>query len=134
MNRERVIQLTALQSCTLHGWYSPKRTMSWQDICLSSSITPKTLHNCGVSQTWLKLLQPDIHAWISEKNVSFSDVPYMTSWPLHPINHLGAFVSDMVYHKYDAFILKNLKIDFEVLLNANMTIEWMKLFKFTVKV
>jgi hypothetical protein len=45
-------------------------------------------------------IQPDIRAWIDQKYVSYEDVPYMTSFPLNPIEHLNGDISTLVTQQY----------------------------------
>lgn len=34
-----ILQLTPAQSCGLHGWTNPKRTLSWEDVARGRHIT-----------------------------------------------------------------------------------------------
>lgn len=36
-----VLQLTPTQSCSLHGWANPKRTLAWEDLVRNPKITLK---------------------------------------------------------------------------------------------
>ena len=34
-----ILQLTPTQSCSLHGWANPKRTLAWEDLVQNPKIT-----------------------------------------------------------------------------------------------
>ena len=57
----------------------------------------------------------------------------MTKWPLHPFKDLNGYVSDLVENQYEASLLHKLGIDYNVLLENNMTCDWMKMFRYSVK-
>lgn len=128
---ECCIPLTAVQSVTLHGWLTPKRMLTWKDVCANKSITPELCNSCGVDSELLYQVQPNVQSWIAERGVSFKDVRYMTRWPLHPFTHLDGYISDLVENHYEASLLHKLDIDYELLIDRNMTIEWMKMLKYS---
>ena len=128
---EGSIPLTAVQSVTLHGWLTPKRMLSWKDVCASKSITPALCSSCGIDDELLYLLQPSLHLWIEMCGVSFKDVRYMTRWPLHPFQDLGGYIPDLIENHYEASLLHKLGIDYQLLTDRNMTVEWMKMFKYS---
>ena len=66
-----VLQLTPAQSCSLHGWTNPKRTLSWQDVARNPRITLKRCMEEGLTQQQLHELQPDLQQWIARKQVLF---------------------------------------------------------------
>lgn len=154
------IQLTPVQSVTIHGWSYPKRTLTWNDVCTCKWIDVKLLAGTGISQEvscsppslfplqqterWhrcvmaaqtlqdMQTIQPDVHEWISRKGVSFSDVPLMTRFPLHPVLHLGGDISCLVEHKYSSKTLLDIGFTFMSLKDdLGMQPSWMKMMSFT---
>jgi hypothetical protein len=68
------LYLTALQSCRVHGWFKPKRTLH--------SISLDTLLGSGLTSADLQTMQPDVGMWLVHKQLTLSDVPkldYMRS-------------------------------------------------------
>lgn len=130
----RLLYLTNAQCTRIHGWFNPKRTLSWEDIVSKPSLTVRYLTEHGlVTDTQLHMLQPDVHEWIRFKGVSFEDVPRMTLWPLHPITHLRGDLSDIVEGRYGAKLLKQLGINFQMLKAMGLTAEWMKMLNFQLR-
>lgn len=116
-----ILQLTPSQSCRVHGWTNPRRTLTWDDVVRNPGITVRKcveevpalkflscvldMQQClthsfflrkGIPVEDLHEMQPDIGEWIRKKQVSFPDVRLMTLWPLHPIEHLKGDISDLV--------------------------------------
>jgi hypothetical protein len=115
----------------MHGWLNPKRMLSWKDVCARATITPELCSSCGVKDDLLQVIQPCIRRWIEDRGVSFKDVRYMTIWPLHPFKDLNGHIPDLIEHHYEASLLHKLGIDYKLLVDRSMTIEWMKMFKFS---
>lgn len=65
------VHLTPRQSCALHGWWTPKRTLHWDDVISNSTINLSKCLQCGLSPQQLKEVQPDVSMWIDFKGVSF---------------------------------------------------------------
>lgn len=127
-----VVYLTPSQSVCIHGWLNPKRTLCWNDVCKSPWIDVKLLARAGISQDDMAGVQPDILEWISEKGVSFDDVPLMTRFPLHPIRHLGGDISSLVEHRYSSRTLSDIGFTFGSLtIELGMRPQWMKMLSFT---
>lgn len=129
---EGVIHLDPTQSISIHGWLNPKRTLGWKDICKGYWISVKTLVDAGISQKQMIYLQPDIHAWIQAKDVSFHEVPYMTSFPLDPIVHLKGDISTLVQQAYSSQTLQEIGMTYSHLVHEiSMDASWMRMFSFT---
>lgn len=134
MPRLNIVLLTPIQSVTIHGWFNPKRTISWEDILSDSSITVKRLVvDAKLSQESLKKIQPDIFEWINKKYVSYGDVPHMTGFPLNPISHLHGDISTLVTHRYSAQTLSAVGLTYKKLQSHHLNAKWMKLMNFTLK-
>jgi hypothetical protein len=132
-----VLQLDPVQSCRIHGWMNPKRTLSWDDLCNGGSGGSKglTLSRCleeGLSAEDLRTLQPDVGMWVKHKGVSFEDVCSMTAWPLHPVHDLRGNISDLASMHYPASVLRDLGITYAYLRDdMHMDDEWMRMMRYT---
>ena len=126
------ILLAPLQSCQIHGWLNPKRTLDWDDMCHKSGITLRKCMQSGVSATQLKSLQPDVQMWIRHKGVTLSDVPAMLEWPLHPVYDLQANVSDLATMHYSPTVMARLGITYDFLRNImGMDDDWMRVLRYS---
>lgn len=127
------IFLTPSQSCTIHGWTNPKRTLTWKDIVSSSrNIQLDDCIRSGISVEDLHNLQPDVHKWIEAGKVSLCDVPSMAStWKLHPITHLRGDISDLATMRYRPDVLEKLGINYSYMRKELlMDDDWMKMLKY----
>lgn len=121
------IHLTPVQSCRLHGWLNPRRTLDWDSICSSRHITPKLCAQHGIPGSTLRTLQPDVQMWVRHKGASLADVPFMLDWPLHPVYDLGANISDLATMHYAPDVLGRLGITYEFLRQImHMDDDWMR--------
>jgi hypothetical protein len=127
-----LIVLTPTQSIALHGIFNPKKTLRWIDIVNNKHITIRSLIKTNITQSQLKLLQPDIYEWINVKHASFNDVCLLTEFPLHPITHLNGDLTTLIEYKYPASLLNTLKIDYFLLRALHMDSKWMKVLNFEV--
>jgi hypothetical protein len=130
---EVAVPLTEVQSVTIHGWFAPKRMLCWKDMCADKNITTELCSSCGIDGELLYIIQPCLQKWIVTRGVTFKDVRYMTKWPLHPFRDLNGYIPDLIEHRYEASLLHELGIDYGALLDKNMTMEWMKMFKYSAK-
>ena len=126
------IVLTPHQSCALHGWLNPRRTLRWEDVCINPAITVQRCKEVGISGAELRSLQPDVRLWIEHKGVSLKDVPHMLEWPLHPVYDLKANVSDLASQHYEVPVLKRLGITYQFLRELMyMDDDWMRVLRYT---
>jgi len=112
-HKTAIIQLTPVQSCNLHGWSNPKRTLSWTDVACNAKMTLAKCMEQGITAEQLHEMQPDVRLWIRHKQVSFRDVPLMVCWPLHPVEDLKGDISDLATMRYDARVLRDLGLSYE---------------------
>jgi hypothetical protein len=127
------VPLNAVQSVTIHGWFTPKRMLSWKDMCADKKITTELCSSCGIDDELLYIIQPCLQKWIVERGVSFKDVRHMTKWPLHPFRDLHGYIPDLIENRYEASLLRKLGVDYQILLSKDMTMEWMKMFKYSIR-
>lgn len=169
--RHPVIVLTPVQSVTIHGWMSPKRTLSWPDIVANDAITiQRIVRDAGVSPEDVRRIQPDVREWVNRKYVSYEvtagrarsaapkrmalaaqapppapatasrgwgnssltppaqDVPYMTMYPLDPLDHLHGDVSTLVTQRYPCWMLREIGITYQRLRDRHhLDAKWMKM-------
>ena len=128
---EGVVSLTPIQSITIHGWFTPKRMLSWKDLCADATITTELCSSCGIGDELLYVMQPCLQKWIEVRGATFKDVRYMTKWPLHPFDDLHGYIPDLISNRYKAPLLHKIGIDYQRLLDKNMTIDWMKMFNYS---
>jgi hypothetical protein len=133
MDKEpRYLYLTARQSCNIHGWLNPKRTLHWDDVREKKALTIKALLGHGLTSIDLKSLQPDVEQWIQSGKASLSDVPSMLAWPLHPVKHLRANISDLSTMHYYPSVLGRLGITYSLMRDEmGMSDDWMKIMRYT---
>lgn len=133
--RPTVLVLTPLQSVTLHGWLSPKRTLTWGDVVANDRITPKRLLvDAGIPPDDIRRLQPDVYEWIEKKYVSYEDVPYMAMFPLDPLEHLHGDVSTLVTHRYPCWLLRDIGINYRRLRDRHhMDARWMAMLGLSIQ-
>ena len=126
------IPLAPVQSCQIHGWLNPKRTLDWNDICSNPAITVRGCRRSGIAGDTLKSLQPDVHMWICHKGVGLADVPWMLEWPLHPVYDLHANLGDLATAHLAANVMAKLGITYDFLRSImNMTDDWMRVLHYS---
>jgi hypothetical protein len=127
------IPLTAGQSVTIHGWLSPKETLSWTDVLADEGLNFAFLHtHANISKELLHRLQPDIGAWVSAKRVGLQDTPNLTPWGAHPIRDLKADLGDMAQLGWSAFGMQQAGVSYADLVQIGMTPASMQLFGYTL--
>lgn len=127
-----VILLNPLQSIKIHGWWNPKRTLSWDDIVSDDSLDVVRLVE-EVGEDSLKVIQPDIYEWINKKYVSYEEVPYMTCFPLDPIVHLNGDISTLVTYKYRPEVLGAIGMTYTLMKDSyHLNPKWMAMLDFTL--
>ena len=127
------IPLTAGQSVTIHGWVTPKSTLTWSDVLGDERLTFVFLHNyTHISKEFLHRLQPDIGAWVAAKRVEWSDAPILTNWGAHPIRDLKADLGDLVSTSWGASLMHKVGVTYADLVEAGMTPDSMVLFGYSL--
>ncbi len=127
------IPLTPGQMVTIHGWMTPKETLSWTDVLYNERLTFSFLHcHACISKEHLHRLQPDITAWVSAKRVELQDAPMLTLWGAHPIRDLKADLGDLINLGWKAAAMQKAGVTYTDLLEAGMTPASMILFGYTL--
>jgi hypothetical protein len=127
------IPLTAGQIVTIHGWMTPKETLSWTDVLYNERLTFSFLHcQACISKELLHRLQPDITAWVSAKRVGLQDAPMLTLWGAHPIRDLKADLGDLINLGWRAAAMQKAGVTYADLVEAGMTPASMMLFGYTL--
>lgn len=125
------LRLTPVQSCQIHGWLNPRRTLHWDDVVGNNHMTLSSLIQNGLTAADLKTLQPDVRMWIKHKNVGLRDVPSMVEWPLHPVQHLRANLGDLATAHYQPALMLRLGITYEYLRQGmRMDDDWMRVLRY----
>lgn len=137
MGKPLLLKLTDWQSVCIHGWFNPKRTLTWDDIEGSTgggrNITAHIIIQSGVQQAQLKLLQPDVFKWVQAGKVDFSDVPNMLEFPVHPILHLNGNISTLLEYRYSTATLARLELDYRRLRTIGMSDKWMHMLQYSTR-
>lgn len=129
----QVIGLTPEQSVLIHGWFKPYRYLHWAHIVGDKAITLEKLLRAGISVEDLHYLQGDVMEWVRHGKVGFGDVHRMAIWPLHPIQHLGGSLMNLLEQHYPAMLLRQLGITYNVLrTDLGMKAEHMPVLKLTL--
>jgi hypothetical protein len=127
------IPLTPGQTVTIHGWMTPKETLSWSDVLGCEHLTFSFLyHHARVSKDLLHRLQPDIAAWVSAKRVELQDMPLLSPWGAHPIRDLKADLGDLIHMGWCAESMRKAGVTYADLVDAGMTPSSMPLFGYTL--
>ena len=122
------IRLTAGQAVFLHGFWSPKRTLSWADILAEETLTMRRLLDANLSLVSLHQLQPDAGAWVRANRVALPDCPLMVPWGAHPIRDFGAELGDIVNVKWPVGTMVAMGLTYADLEDAGLCVANMRLF------
>jgi hypothetical protein len=123
------LKLTAGQGCYLHGWMTPKQTLSWQDVQADSTLTLPRLLSSGLSAASLHQLQPDAGAWVRAMRVTLSDCPFMIEpWGAHPVRDFGADLGDIAGQNWGPDLLQRMGVTYRDLVDVGLTPPSMALF------
>jgi len=127
------IPLTPGQIVTIHGWLTPKETLSWTDVLADEKLTFAFLHGqTKIPRDLLHRLQPDIAAWVSARKVELQDTPLLLPWGAHPIRDLKADLGDMIHVGWSAESMRKAGVTYADLVEAKMTPSSMPLFGYTL--
>lgn len=97
----RCVELSNVQRIVVHGWSNPIKILKWDHVLKNPRLSMSFLQKrAGVSEADLYFLQPEVKEWVKSGRVELSDVPRMTMWPLHPVEHLQADLSDIMCQQY----------------------------------
>ena len=123
------LHLTAGQGCYLHGWMTPKQTLTWQDVAADSTLTLSKLLSANLSAASLHQLQPDAGAWVRAGRVTISDCPSMVEpWGAHPVRDFGADLGDIAGQNWTADLLQRMGVTYKDLVDIGLTPSSMALF------
>jgi hypothetical protein len=122
------LRLTAGQAVFLHGFMSPKRTLSWDDVLCNDALTMRRLLDANLSFASLHQLQPDQAAWIRAKRVALLDCPLMSAWGAHPTRDFGAEIGDIADAKWPVDTMLAMGLTYADLEDAGLCFSNMRLF------
>lgn len=128
-----MITLTAGQSVSLHGWLSPRQTLTWRDVCDNETITFEKCRACNISLKQLHQLQSDVKQWVAHGSVSFRHAYDMHRiWQINPLADMKADLADILSMQWGSETIRSLNITYTDLRRVGMTPETMQLFGFTL--
>lgn len=123
------LKLTPGQSCFLHGWLTPKSTLSWQDVCASPAMTLAHLLSTGLDASELYQLQPSASAWVNARRVTLADCPLMApQWSAHPVRDFGADLGDIAGQRWTSEVMNSVGLTYADLVELGLTPASMTLF------
>jgi len=128
-----VVNLSAVQSVTIHGLWNPKPVLMWSDVQQNPSLTWRYLLNIGLNKTSLMKLQPIGSEWLLlHGRVHLADIPEMSAWCLHPIRDMGCTLADMLQLQWSADMMTRMCVTYDQLVAIGMNSQTMALFGFTL--
>jgi len=123
------LKLTPGQSCYLHGWLSPKPTLSWPDIRNNPALTLQNLLSAGIDLDDLHHLQPDAKEWVKAGRVALSDCPLMADlWGAHPVRDFRADIGDVAGFRWSTELMLRMGLTYRELVELGLTPASMVLF------
>ena len=127
------IPLTAGQAVTVHGWLSPKETLTWTDVAGNDCLTFAFLNTrARIPKELLHRMQPDITAWVSLGRAGLEDLAALGPWGAHPIRDLKANLGDLIHMRWTAQALSKTGVTYADLVEAGMTNESMGMLGYTL--
>jgi hypothetical protein len=116
------LKLTPGQSCYLHGWLSPKPTLSWADVRGNPSLTLQHLLAAGLALDELHGLQPEVSEWVKAGRVTLADCPAMAElWGGHPVRDFKADLGDIAGFKWTAEAMLKMGLNYAELVDIGLT-------------
>lgn len=119
------IELDPYQSVMIHGWFHPSSVLTWKTVASNDTLTWYYLRSIGLSAEKLKRLQPDPVEWVRYGDVSLPMVTDMLCFPVHPIRHLHADISDLWQMQFPSQVLESMGVSYQQLIDIGMTKEIM---------
>jgi hypothetical protein len=128
-----VVNLSAVQSVTIHGIWNPRPVLMWADVQHNPFFTWRYLLSIGISKTSLMKLQPVGSEWLLLKDrVHLADIPEMSAWCLHPIRDMGCTLADILQLEWTADMMTRMCVTYDQLVSIGMNSQTMSLFGFTL--
>ena len=123
------LRLSPGQGCYLHGWMTPKLTLTWGDVLLTPTMTLQKLLSAGLTPCALHQLQPDASAWAKAGRVTLAECPSMQDpWGAHPIRDFSADLGDIIAQRWSAEVMHGMGLTFADLVDIGLTQHNMALF------
>ena len=122
------LRLTAGQAVFLHGFMSPKRTLSWDDVVANDALTLSRLLAANLPLTALHHLQPDTAAWVRARRVTLADCPRMAPWGAHPTRDFGADLGSIADAKWPVDTMLAMGLTYADLQDVGLCVSNMPLF------
>jgi hypothetical protein len=127
------MQLTPGQSTFIHGWFTPKPSLRWNDVVESPGITFARCKQANVSLRQLYQLQPDVSEWIRFGGVTLDNVAEMhETWDIDVFRDFKADLADVLRFRWGSEVLRRIHVTYERLIENGMTAETMRMFGFTL--
>ena len=112
-----LVIITPVQGMLIHGWFNTRRTVSWVDVVDKQHLDVSKLLQIGLSVQELQHMQPDQNIWVQSGKAHADNVAVLTSWPLHPIDHLKMDIVDFIMQKYPSSVLQELGLTYDYMID-----------------
>ena len=124
------LALTPGQAVYLHGWWSPRTTLTWGDVLSNERLTLQHMLGAGLTLHMLYQLQPDISRWLRAGRARLEDCPSMAQhWSAHPFRDFSADLSDLIAVRWPVDVMAKVGVTYRSLVDeAGMSQDTMGLF------
>lgn len=122
------LRLTAGQAVFLHGWLTPKRSLTWADVQSCPAMTLDNLLDARIPLAALHQLQPDPSAWVRAGRATLVDCPTMAPWGAHPVRDFGAELADLVELRWPVELMLDVGLTYHDLVEIGLSFSNMRLF------
>lgn len=123
------LRLTPGQSCYLHGWMTPKETLSWEDVLATPTMTFQNLLSAGIPHSALHQLQPDASAWARSGRATLADCPAMVDlWGVHPVRDFEVDLGGILDQRWSAELMQRMGVTYKDMVQLGLTPTSMSLF------
>eukprot|EP00960_Hanusia_phi_P057229 763500-Hanusia_phi.AAC.8 len=126
------IALTPYQSVMIHGWARPSSVLAWRQVESDTKLTWSYLRTTGLSAEALKRLQPDPAEWVRHGEIKLHMLPDMLCFPVHPIRHLKADISELWQLQLPSHQLEQMGVTYSELVDIGLTPEIMARWSFSL--
>lgn len=119
------IELSPYQSIMIHGWMQPCSVLNWRHVLNNPKLTWQFLRSLGIAPQELKRIQPDPDMWVKHCNIRLFMLPDMVCFPVHPIRHLCADISEIWQMQLTSQQLQSMGVTYQELVDIGLTREIM---------
>lgn len=129
VSHNELIEINALQSVRIFGWWDQPRTfLSWEDI-KSKQLSWKRLRlYFDFPAEDLKRVQPDKNEWIKRGALTLNDLPDMIIFPINPFEDLGADLAEVWNMGWSVEMLQQMNVRYDDMIVRGLSPQLMAYF------